>query len=131
MRGIARERIGLIVLQSQYKTRTRTRPECSSRLRFPLMKNKYKKFQPAALAALGVFLGRGAQADTIIDFDTVTGPNNAAVDQSFGDFAAASSDGVTVTGFGTPNIGLTWTGFGDPATRWEYYNDGVWSAGQL
>jgi hypothetical protein len=92
---------------------------------------KYSKIKPAALAALGVFLGRGAQADTIIDFDTVTGPNNAAIDQSFGDFASASSDGVTVTGFGTPNIDLTWTGFGDPATRWEYYNDPVWSAGQL
>jgi hypothetical protein len=87
--------------------------------------------RPVAFCALGVFLGRGAQADTIVDFDTVPGPNNAAIDQSFGDNAAASSDGVTVDGFGTPNIGLTWAGSGDPATRWEYYNDSVWSAGQL
>ena len=92
---------------------------------------KLANLRPVALAAIGVFLGRGAQADTVVDFATVPGGNNAAIDQFFGDYAAASSDGVTVTGFGTPNIGLTWTGFGDPATRWEYYNDSVWSAGQL
>ena len=32
---------------------------------------KIAKFHPVALAALGVFLGRGAQADTILDFETV------------------------------------------------------------
>jgi hypothetical protein len=90
-----------------------------------------RRLRPVALAAIGLFLGRGAQADTIIDFDIQPGPNNAAIDQSFGDYAAVSSDGVTVSGFGTPNIGLTWQGMGDPATRWEYYNDSVWSAGQL
>ena len=88
-------------------------------------------FRPIGLAVMGVFLGRGAQADTIIDFDTVTQPNNSAIVKPFGDYAAASSDGVTVTGFGTPNIGLNWVGFGDPATRWEYYTDSVWTAGQL
>src|SRR5947208_1567027 len=90
-----------------------------------------RKLYPLALTALGVFLGRGAQADTIIDFDARAGANNAGIFQDFGDYAAASSDGVTVTGFGTPNIGLTWQGMGDPATRWEFYNDSVWSAGQL
>src|SRR5437879_13898877 len=70
------------------------------------------KLRPVALTALGVFLGRGAQADTILDFNTVPPdqPVNSApgILQSFGDNAAASSDGVTVVGFGTPNIGLTW-----------------------
>jgi hypothetical protein len=89
------------------------------------------KLRPAALAVMGVFLGRGAQADTIIDFDNLFNPNNSAVVKPFGDYAAASSDGVTVSGFGTPNIGLNWVGMGDPATRWEYYTDSVWAAGQL
>src|SRR5205085_8355378 len=88
-------------------------------------------FHPAALVAMGVFLGRAAQADTIVDFDTVTPMNNAPILKPFGSYAAASSEGVTISGFGTPNIALNWTGIGDPATRWEYYNDPVWSAGQL
>jgi hypothetical protein len=95
---------------------------------------KMKKFgymRPAGLVALGVFLGRAAQADTVIDFDTPAGGNNVGIYQYFGDYATNSSEGVTVTGFGTPNIGLTWVGTGDPATRWEFYTDGVWTAGQL
>src|SRR6267378_6532018 len=92
---------------------------------------KLAKLRPVALVALGVFLGRGAQADTVVDFDGISGKNNVPIDQSFGDYATASSVGVTVTGFGTPNIGVTWAGFGDPATEWEYYNNSVWSAGQL
>ena len=97
---------------------------------------KNRNLRPVALAALGVFLGRAAQADTILDFDIIPAgqPNNNQVIQSFGDNAAASSDGVTVSGFGTPNIGLTWGGSGPTAgTRWDYYNDGgsVWSAVQL
>jgi len=35
-----------------------------------------------------------------------------------------------VVGFGTPGISLTWGG-GPGTSRWEYYNDAVWSAGQL
>ncbi len=86
---------------------------------------------PLALAALGVFLGRGAQADTILDFDIRPAgqAQNATILQTFGDAAASSSDGVTVNGFGTPNIGLTWPASG--AVRWDYYVDSVWSAGQL
>jgi len=97
---------------------------------------RHSKVYPSALAALGVFLGRGAQADTILNFDTVPPdqPVNAApgILQSFGDNAAASSDGIAVVGFGTPNIGLTWGAIGGPDTRWDYYNDGgvVWSAAQ-
>jgi len=86
--------------------------------------------RPVAFAALGVFLGRGAQAETILDFD-IRPPgqnNNAAILQTFGDNAVASGDGVTVTGFGTPNIGLTWQATGG---RWDFYLDSVWSAGQL
>jgi len=91
---------------------------------------KRTNFRPFALAALGVFLGRGAQADTILDFDIRPAGqgNNAVIPQTFGDAAAASSDGVTVAGFGTPNIGLTWQATGG---RWDYYVDSVWSAGQL
>ena len=75
-----------------------------------------------------MFLGRAAQADTILDFNTVPAdqPVNAApgILQSFGDNAAASSDGVTVAGFGTPNIGLTWGVVGGGSeTRWDYYDD--------
>ena len=92
---------------------------------------KYLNLRPAALGLMGVFLGRGAQADTVIDWDTSTQPNNSAIVKPFGSYATDSSEGVTVTGFGTPNIGLDWIGTGDPATRWEYYNDSVWSAGQL
>lgn len=91
---------------------------------------KLANLRPIALAALGVFLGRGAQADTILDFDIRPAGqgNNAAILQTFGDAAAASSDGVTVAGFGTPNIALTWQATGG---RWDYYVDSVWSAGQL
>lgn len=91
---------------------------------------KLAKFRPLALAAMGVFLGRGAQADTILDFDSPPPGQgqNVALLQTFGDTAATSSEGVTVVGFGTPNIGLTWQATGG---RWDYYLDSVWSAGQL
>src|SRR5690349_15451301 len=111
---------------------------------------KNAKFHSAALVALGVFLGRGAQADTILDFQvtppdqpqncTTISPTCSGILQSFGDYAAASSDGVTVAGFGTPNIGLTWGFIGDfgpyeglaQYSIWDYYNDGsFWQLGQL
>jgi hypothetical protein len=101
---------------------------------------KLANLRPIALVALGVFLGRGAQADTILDFEVVPvgQPNNGVpgVLQTFGDNASASSDGVTVSGFGTPNIGLTWGATGAADTRWDYYNDiatfNVWGGvGQL
>ena len=101
------------------------------------MKRKlFGNLRPVALAAIGVFLGRGAQADTTLDFDTAPPAgqgNNAAMQQFVGDNASASSAGVSVAGFGTPNIGLTWGGIGFNDTRWDYYNDGgsVWSAAQL
>lgn len=97
------------------------------------MKIKRKAIlQRTAMAALGVFLGRGAQADTIIDFDFSSPPgNNNPIVHPFADYLSSSVDGVTVVGFGTPNIGVTWEATGDPATRWEYYNDSVWAAGQL
>lgn len=92
---------------------------------------RIRNLRPIALAALGVFLGRGAQADTVLDFTVRPAGqnNNAAILQTFGDNAAASSDGLTVTGFGTPNIGLTWPAAG--SVRWDYYVDSVWTAGQL
>jgi hypothetical protein len=102
-----------------------------------------KHLRPAGLIALGVFLGRGAQADTTLDFNSdatlctppqIENPNNPPGITNFGNYAAASSGGVTVSGgFGTPNIGLDWNGSPWPDTRWEYYNDGGyrWSAVQL
>jgi hypothetical protein len=91
---------------------------------------KLRKFSPVAIAAIGVVLGRGAQAATIIDFNTLPAgqPHNGAILQTFGDNASVSSPGVTVVGGGTPNIGLTWNSTGG---RWDYYIDSVWSAGQL
>jgi hypothetical protein len=102
-----------------------------------------KHLRPAGLIALGVFLGRGAQADTTLDFDAsaasctppqVENPNAPPGITNFGNFAVASSGGVTVSGgFGTPNIGLVWGGTPSPDTRWEYYNDGGyrWAGVQL
>ena len=104
---------------------------------------KLRNFRPIALVALGVFLGRGAQADTILDFDSdaaacippqINNPNNPPGITNFGNFAAVSTPGVTVSGgFGTPNIKLGWSGTPSPDTRWEYYNDGgtLWSGVQL
>jgi hypothetical protein len=90
------------------------------------MKRKlFGNIRPVALAAIGVFLGRGAQADTTLDFELPIPAgqgNNAAMLQSMGDNASASSGGVSVTGFGTPNIGLTWGGIGFNDTRWDYYS---------
>lgn len=92
---------------------------------------RLRSLKTVGIAAIGVFLGRGAEAGTILTFDTFpTGVgNNDAVPQTFGDNAAASSPGVSVVGAGTPNIGLSWSLAGN--TRWEYYIDPVWSAAQL
>lgn len=91
---------------------------------------KLANLRPLALAALGVFLGRGAYADTTIDFEAFPpgGANNVTIFQTFGDNASVSSAGVTVSGFGTPNINLTWQGTG---ASWQFYIDSVWAAGQL
>lgn len=94
-----------------------------------MKRRKFSKLRPVAFVALGVFLGRGAQADTILEFDNQ--PTNQGIPQSFGDNAATSSDGISVVGFGTPNIGLTWQAAGAPSAEWQFYNDSVWSAAQL
>src|SRR6266404_642452 len=86
----------------------------------------------AALAAVGMFLGYGAQADTILDFDSRPNgvANNDIVAASFGDGVKVSSAGITVTnGFGTPNINLTWQGTG--GSSWQWYLNSVWAAVQL
>lgn len=91
-------------------------------------------WRAVALVATGVFLGRGAQADTTLDFDVLPPGvnNNSVVAQTFGDEAGLSSEGITVTGFGTPNIGLTWQGTGG---TWQHYTESgggaVWTAVQL
>jgi len=89
---------------------------------------KLRNLRAGALIALGVFLGRGAQADTILDFASlppgqVNNCNTACggILQGFGGYAAASSAGVTVAGFGTPNIGLMWGAIGASDTHWDYY----------
>ena len=92
---------------------------------------RYARLHPAALLAVGVFLGRGAQADTTLTFDSdpalctppqVENPNAPPGITNFGNYAATSSGGVTVSGFGTPNVRLQWGGIPWPDTRWEYYN---------
>lgn len=93
------------------------------------MKIKKRARLPLALATVGVFLGRGAQADTILEFDNQT--TNQDVPQTFGDYAAAPSAGVNTVGFGTPNIGLGWQAAGAGDSAWQFYNDSVWSAVQL
>src|SRR5664279_4852833 len=40
---------------------------------------KLKNLRPLALIAVGVFLGRGAQADTTITFDCTPVPNNGDI----------------------------------------------------
>jgi hypothetical protein len=101
-----------------------------------------------ALIAVGVFLGRGAHADTTLTFDCtpvsgkgtiltdcippqINNPNSPPGITNYGNFAAASSPGIAVSGFGTPNIGLTWGSDNFPTTRWEYYNTSgtVWGDG--
>jgi len=84
-------------------------------------------FCTAPMIALGVFLGHSAQAYTVLDFENR--PTNQQIVPPFGDNAGASSDGVTVVGFGTPNIALSWEAAGGAA--WQYYNDAVWTAAQL
>ena len=96
---------------------------------------EWMNIRPATLLAMGVFLGHSAHADTTIDFESRPAGQgqNVVIIQSFGDNASSSSAGVTVAGFGTPNVGLTWqtkpvTG---GAARWDFYIDTVWAAGQL
>jgi hypothetical protein len=113
---------------------------------------KLSRLPTTALIALGVFLGRGAQADTVLltvpnTTPTASDPdgaqqNKSLINQGFGSFATASSDAITVNGFGTPNIGLYWNqqqgpiGMSQPGypptqikggdvlgdTQWHYYN---------
>jgi hypothetical protein len=108
---------------------------------------KLRNLRPVALVAIGVFLGRGAHADTTINFDCtpvvgngtiladcippqINNPNAPPGITNYGNFTAVSSPGIAVSGFGTPNIGLTWGSDNWPTTRWEYYNKvgSVWAA---
>ena len=95
-----------------------------------MKRNLLKNLKPVALAAVGVFLGRGASADTILTFNTRPPGqnNNAMIIDGFGSHATNSSAGVQVIGTGTPDIALTWQ---SDSGRWDYYIDAVWSAGQL
>src|SRR4029079_6909618 len=52
----------------------------------------------------------------------VNNPNNPPGITNYGNYVTASSPGIAVSGFGTPNIGLTWRSDNFPDTRWEYYN---------
>lgn len=95
------------------------------------------RLMPATIVSVGVVLGRGAQADTILDFNALPPGqvNNAQIIAGFGSNASASSPGVTVSGLGTPDISLTLGssvgGTGGSTTRWDYYIDTVWGAGQI
>jgi hypothetical protein len=94
---------------------------------------KRSKLGLLAATAVGVFLARGAQADTILTFDALPSGQgqNASVLQGFGDNVGSAGPGTSVEGFGTPDIALTWGPPGPGSPRWDYYIDAVWSAGQL
>jgi hypothetical protein len=96
-----------------------------------MKRSKLANMKWVAATAVGVALGRGAQADTILTFDTQPQGqgNNAAIQQTFGDNVSAPRAGIDVVGFGTPDIGVTWDA--TSPGRWDYYIDAVWSAGQL
>jgi hypothetical protein len=74
-----------------------------------------------------------AQADTVLNFDVLPAGqlSNTPIAQTFGDNTALSTNGITIEGFGTPNVGLLWQGTGGDPGRWVYYLDSVWSAAQL
>src|ERR1051325_5018207 len=96
-----------------------------------MKRSKLGRLKPSAIVAVGVVLGRGAQADTILTFETLPPGQTSTqpIIAGFGSNADASSQGVSVVGFGTPNISLAFGGSGG-ATRWAYYGDSVWGAGQ-
>jgi hypothetical protein len=98
-----------------------------------MKRSRFSLWKPLAVTAVGVLLGRGAQADTILTFDALPSGQgqNGPILQSFGDNVGGSRAGIEVVGFGTPDIGLTWSGPGVGGGRWDYYIDAVWSAGQL
>ena len=102
-----------------------------------MKRSTLRRYSALAASAVGVFLGRGAQADTVLDFNSFPPGqgNNSPIIAGFGSNAGASSPGVSVFGLGTPNIALAFqgsgAGSGTSVTRWDYYIDAVWSAGQL
>jgi hypothetical protein len=97
-----------------------------------MKRGKLRRLKPSAVVVVGIVLGRGAQADTILTFDAFPPGQllNEPIIVGFGSNASVSSPGVTVVGSGTAEIGLTFGGSGGE-TRWDYYIDSVWSAGQL
>lgn len=90
-----------------------------------MKRQKLSVIKPFALAATGVFLGRGAYATTEITFGSFTN-NNTSISTIVGygsNVGASSSDynvSVGATGvLGTPGIGLTWgTGY-QTYTLWD------------
>jgi hypothetical protein len=95
-----------------------------------MKRSLFRDLKSIGVAAVGVFLARGASADTIVTFDTRPAGqgNNARIIDGFGSNATNSSAGVQVIGTGTPDITLTWQ---SDSGRWDYYTDAVWTAGQL
>src|SRR3954454_4832679 len=102
---------------------------------------KLAGLKPVALAAMGIVLGRGAHADTVITFDALPSgqSSNARVLDGFGSNVTGSSAGIAVTGSATPNIGLAWGftaiagggGGGGNNVEWDFYVGGVWAGAQL
>src|SRR6185312_6325062 len=97
---------------------------------------KFGHLNSVALIATGVILGRAAQADTLITFNGLGGD---VIPTAYGSFASSSSTGITVTGSGTPDIGLNWSvntpvsgNLSDPV-QFSYRNygggSGLWAPG--
>ena len=102
-----------------------------------------------ALIAVGVILGRGAQAattigDTTVVFDGTALPVGSQIPMNFASFQSPTNNpiggvtfGSTGLGLGTPDIGLTWSftsgGRGQLSTSFNYFTggDNNWNAALL
>lgn len=90
-----------------------------------MKRTKLAKLSPAALAIVGVFLGRGAHATTEITFGGFT-TNNGDISTylGYGSNVGASSPDYNVSIgaagiLGTPGIGLTWGAGYQTYTGWD------------
>lgn len=91
-----------------------------------------------AFAGIAIASCRVAFADTDLNFVGLPDGQTSGgiINPGFGSNVSVSGPGITVTGAGTPNIGLTWgvTPNGANPIQWNYYDNGSfdgWSAAQL
>ena len=80
-----------------------------------MKRSLFNKLKPVALAAVGVFLGRGASADTLLTFNARPPGqnNNAMIIDGFGSHATNSSAGVQVIVQDPSMPAKMWAALGD------------------